>query len=159
MGSDMTVDRKCKAYPRGVRLTYALINGDGSVNVQSSIVVGTFFNLAQLHQTDVDGHMLYYIPVGATASRGMNIQDDNGHCTTLRHRTILRDGTFVGGDEMQVTRTAPDTWIASTLPDETDPTTGNTVHHDKAWCAATGEIYHLPMRFIIKTPVPVLPSS
>jgi hypothetical protein len=157
MGSDMTVNRKCRDYPRGVRVTYALINGDGSLTLQASTVVSTFFNLAQIEQTDPDGHVLYYIPIGTTASRGMNIQDDNGRCITLRHRTVLRDGTFVGGDEMQVTRTAPDTWIAQTQPDETDAVTGSTIHHDKAWCEATGQIYHLPMMFIIKTAAPVFP--
>ncbi|HMA19312.1 MAG TPA: hypothetical protein VKO87_00845, partial [Gemmatimonadaceae bacterium] len=157
LASPWATHSKCPSYPRGIRLTYALINADGSITGQGSAQVKTFVNVAQIQSPAVNGHPAFYIPVGSTELRGMNLQDDNGKCITLRFRPVLRDGTVAGADDVTVTRTAADTWIVRTQPDDVDALTGQVTHHDKAWCESSGNLYHLPTMFIIHNAVPLFP--
>lgn len=87
----------------------------------------------------------------------MNMSDDNGTCISLRFRPILRDGTVTGADEVRVTRVDQSTFLVESLSDEIDATTGEVIHHDKAWCERSGQLYHLPLRLIIHNRVPLYP--
>jgi hypothetical protein len=151
-----TMEHKCQSYPRGVRITYSLINAGGTLSNEGSASVKSFFNLAQVQGGLRDGIPAIYIPVGSTEARGMNLQDA-GKCITLRFRPVLRDGTVTGADEVRVTRTSADTWIVRTADDEVDGSTGQVIHHDKAWCESSGKLYHLPTMFVIHNSTPLSP--
>jgi hypothetical protein len=152
-----TQDHKCRSFPRGVRISYALVNPDGTVTNQGEVSVKSFFNVSQIETTSFAGGPAVYIPVGSTEPRAMNLQDNNGKCITLRFRPILKDGRVTGSDEVSVTRTSADTWIVRTQPDEVDALSGQVIHHDKAWCESSGALYHLPTMFIIHNSIPLSP--
>jgi len=58
---------------------------------------------------------------------------------------------YVGADDVSVHRDAPDTWTVTSQADEVDAVTGNTIHHDKAYCKGNQKMYHMPLHFSIKT--------
>ena len=139
------------------RLAFALINGDGSTSPDGAETAATFMNVLQLQQAAANGNPAEYIPVGSTQLRNMAFSDKNGKCTDLRFRPVLQDGTVTGSDQVQVTRSAADTWIVQTRADETDPGTAQTIHHDKVWCKGNGKLYHMPAYLVIKSSIPLSP--
>ena len=151
MGSDFTINRKCRDFPRGIRLTFARINTDGSTTSEGSESAGTFMNVLQLEQPAVGGLPQLFIAVGNTESRNFNFSDKNGKCSELKFRPVLQDGTVTGADQIRATRVSADTWLIQTQADETDPVTLQTIHHDKVWCRSNGGLYHMPMHFMIKS--------
>ncbi|MEO7502076.1 MAG: hypothetical protein ABIW94_05530 [Gemmatimonadaceae bacterium] len=161
MGSAEVISRQCPSYPRGIRLTFALINGDGSTTSDGSEAVRTFMNVQVLQKAAAYGNPAVYVPVGATELRDMIFNDGSGpkygKCAGLRFRPVLADGTVTGSDQVRVTRTASDTWVVQTQADETDPVTLRVTHHDKVWCQNNGKLYHMPTYFVVKSAVPLLP--
>jgi hypothetical protein len=161
MGSAEIIYRKCPSYPRGIRLTFALINADGSTTPDGSETVRTFMNVQIVQKAAAYGKPAIYIPVGATELRDMIFNDGSGpkygKCAGLRFRPVLQDGTLSGSDQVQVTRTAADTWVVQTQADVTDPVTLRVTHHDKVWCQNNGKLYHMPTYFVVKSAVPLLP--
>jgi hypothetical protein len=157
LATAMNTDRRCNNYPRKLRVSHFRINADGSINNEGTSTETSFINVAQIQSAPNNAYGLIYIPVGSSELRGMNVADPDGSCGNFRVRPVLRDGRVTGADQVLVTRTAGDTWIVSSLPDEIDPQTGGTIHHDKAWCETTGALYHLPVRFIIHNSVPLTP--
>jgi hypothetical protein len=153
MGSDFTINRKCRDFPRGIRLTFARINTDGSTSSEGSESAATFMNLLGLEDPGINGSPQHYIAVGTSEFRNLAFSDKNGKCTDLRFRPVLQDGTVTGSDQIQATRLSADTWLIQTQGDETDPVTLQTIHHDKVWCSSNGALYHMPMHFIIKSSV------
>jgi hypothetical protein len=151
MGSDFTINRKCRDFPRGIRLTFARINTDGSTSLEGSESAATFMNVLGLEDPGINGSPQHYIAVGATEFRNFIFSDKNGKCTDLKFRPVLQDGTVTGSDQIQATRVSADTWLIQTQADETDPVTLRTIHHDKVWCSSNGGLYHMPMHFVIKS--------
>jgi hypothetical protein len=154
-GTAGTNDRKCAAFPRKVRLTFALINADGTTSADGSETVQSGGNLGQLEQAANNGNPGFFIPVGTSALRGLHVGDDVGKCNTstsggLAFRPVLNTGEFAGADDVTVHRDAADTWTITSQPDETDPVSGQTIHHDKAYCKGNGKLYHMPVHFSIK---------
>jgi hypothetical protein len=163
-GTASTQDHKCAAFPRKVRFTFSLISADGSVTSDGQETVESGGNLHLLEHAAANGNPGLYIPVGTSALRGLHLGDDTGKCYQassvggLAFRPVLDDNvTFVGADDVQVFRNAPDTWTVTSIPDEVDPVTGNTIHHDKAYCRGNGKLYHMPLHFSIKSSVPLTP--
>lgn len=147
---------RCSYAPRKVRITYAAIGQGGVTGSPSSALRRTSLLVAALHtQTSATGPI--HIPVGSSELRPMNLSDDNGTCISLRFRPVLRDGTVTGADQVRVTRVDQSTFLVESLSDEMNATTGETIHHDKAWCERSGQLYHLPLRLIIHNVVPLYP--
>ena len=145
-----------------VRIAYELINPDGSTTSEGSITVGTFLNVRQVQKAAHAGNPAIFVPVGATEPRTMAFSDDEFKCgeagmAAIAFVPVLFDGTVTGADMVQVYRSAGDTWVVSTVPDEIDGVTGQTIHHDKAYCRGNGKLYHMPVSFTIKTSVPLTP--
>jgi hypothetical protein len=150
-------DTKCKQYPRRIRIAYAVINADGTTTSEGSWTGQSFLNVRKL-QTKANGTVVSYVPVGTTQTRTMAFSDESNKCGAAGAGAILfsavnSDGLLTGADSVQVTRVAADTWEVFTAPDEVDAITGQTVHHDRAWCRANGKVYHMPLRATIKSPV------
>jgi hypothetical protein len=157
-------DRKCAAFPRKARLTFQRINGDGSTTLDASETVVAIVNVHQIELAANNGNPGLFIPVGQTAFKGIHIADTNGFCYDnssgqgLAFRPVLNDGvTYVGADDVQVHRDAADTWTITSQPDEIDPQTGLTIHHDKAYCRVNGQLYHMPVHFSVKSSAPLSP--
>jgi hypothetical protein len=155
-GTASTNDRKCAAFPRKVRLTFALINADGTTSADGSETVQSGGNLGQLEQAANNGNPGFFIPIGSSALRGLHVGDDVGKCNIstgggIAFRPVLNTGQFAGADDVTVHRDAADTWTVTSQPDEIDPTTGQTIHHDKAYCKGNGKLYHMPVHFSVKT--------
>jgi hypothetical protein len=157
-GSAANQDHKCAAFPRKGRMTFALINADGTVTVDRTETTGFGGNLGQLEQAVNGSNPGFYIAVGESALRGLHLSDGVGELcnpTTgnggIAFRPVLNTGVYVGADDVSVHRDAPDTWTVTSHADEVDAVTGNTIHHDKAYCKGNGKMYHLPLRFSIKT--------
>lgn len=154
MGSADTRDAKCAAYPRKIRLTYARIAdpSTGATTWEGDVVSTTGMNVQKLAQ-DVATWA-----IGATRTKAFNLSADQrcGDAGTapIVFKAVLSDGTVTGADEVQVRRDAADTFTVYTPPDELDAN-GNTIHHDKAYCKANGQLYHIPVRLTVKT-VPAL---
>jgi hypothetical protein len=157
MGTASTQDHRCAAFPRKIRVTFAFINTNGTVTADGSETVQGFMNLHQLEKAAANGNPAIYIPVGDTQLRGLSLSDDNGRCggsagnVGLAFRPVLKIGTLAGADDVQVHRDAADTWTITSQPDEIDGGTGQTIHHDKAYCVNNATLYHMPVRFSIKT--------
>jgi hypothetical protein len=156
MGTADARDPKCANYPRRLRVTYQAVNVDGSTSNEGSVSVKSFLNVRKLQKKDSLGVYLNYIPVGETQMRTMAFSDENLKCGDAGIGAILfsartQDGIIVGADSVRVTRTASDTWQVVTVPDEINASTGETIHHDKAWCRGNGKLYHMPVRLTIKT--------
>lgn len=154
----------CTAYPRTVRLTFELINADGTLTPEGTETVQSGMNLHQLEKAASNGDPTLYIPVGTMQLRGFHLGDDTGKCFEtnglggLAFRPVLNDGvTYVGADDVQVYRNSSDTWTVSSIPNEVDPVTGQTIYHDKAYCRGNGKLYHMPLHFAIKSSAPLTP--
>ena len=155
---------RCTAYPRTVRLTFALINSDGTLTADGTETVQSAVNLHQLEKAASSGDPALYIPIGTMQLRGFHLGDDTGKCFEsngpggLAFRPVLNDGvTYVGADDVQVYRNASDTWTVTSIPNEVDPVTGQTIYHDKAYCRGNGKLYHMPVHFAIKSSIPLTP--
>lgn len=155
---------RCTVAPRTVHLDFALVNPDGSLTADGSETVAAGMNLHQLERAAANGSPALYIPVGGTALRGFHIGDNTGKCYEssgiggLAFRPMLSDGvTYVGADDVQVYRSAPDTWTITSVPDEIDAVSGQVTHHDKAYCRGNGKLYHMPVHFTIVSSQPLTP--
>lgn len=128
-------DRKCKDYPRTVTLTFP----DGSVETT------TMFG--NVHEVRNGG---FSIPVGSMVTRALNITTGGARCGVLKYRATGQAGTFLGGDEVLVTRLDAGTWDVSTQADDANG------KHDRAYCDNTGELLSMPLHFLIvsSTPLP-----
>ena len=146
---------------RRVRLAYARINADGSTTAEGSLTPSSFLNVRKLHAAASETTAGLTIEVGADSLRTFALSDDGARCGTGGTAAIafdpLRNGVVTGADLVNVHRDAADQWTVSTLPDEVDPLTGQITHHDKAYCAGNGALYHLPLRFTIKSATPLSP--
>ena len=156
--------RKCPAYPRVLHLVFAAINADGTTSSDGSETVSGAINLHPLEQTATSSTPGSYIPIGTSQLRAMHIGDGTGaKCDDgsgsggLAFRFLLNTGGYAGADDVVVYRNAADTWTVSSMPDEVDPVTGQTVHHDKAYCRGNGKLYHMPLHFVIKSATALTP--
>lgn len=122
-------DRKCKDYPRQITLTFP-----GGV-----IETGNVF--ANLHELQ---NASYWIPVGSTVTRALNLNTGGARCGVLKFRLLDHFGNVLGGDDVIVTRIDSRTWDITTQPDDADGT-----KHDRAYCDNTGELLSMPLRFRI----------
>jgi hypothetical protein len=123
-------DRKCANYPRTLTFVY----GDGLVETTS-----IFMNVRNIANTTT------MIPVGATAMKGFSVGlGQSARCDALLWSTV-RQGVPVPGDQVLVTRTAVDTWHVQTQP----------APNDRAYCAANGQSYHMPVDLTVVTSRPL----
>ena len=104
----------------------------------------------------------FYIPVGSSAQRTLNFSDDGNKCGTAGYLAIAfvpltRTGINTGADMVWVHRDDASTWTVTTQADETDPNTLQTIHHDKAYCAGNGQLYHMPLRLTIRMSTALTP--
>lgn len=120
-------DRKCQNYPRKLVIDY----GDGTAPQWSTV----FINVRDIQRDNVPADQ---IAVGSSRIRGLHVNESR--CGGLVYQAQLGDGTPTNGaDSVIVTRTAIDTWVVTTQP----------APNDKAYCKATGQLYHIPVRFTI----------
>lgn len=147
---------------RRIRLTYEIVNADGTTTADGSIVTSSFLNVRKLEVAATSTTAAEYIPIGGDAQRTFAFDDGGTKCGTpgtaaIAFDPVLNDGTVTGADLVSVHRDAADTWTVTTTPDEIDGLTGQTVHHDKAYCRGNGQLYHLPLHFSIRSSVPLAP--
>ena len=146
---------------RRIRLTYATIGANGATTIDGSLTTKSFLNVRKLHATASETTAGLTIAVGAEALRTFALSDDGARCGTGGTGAIafdpMRNGVPTGADMVNVRRDAADLWTVSTLPDEVDPLTGRITHHDKAYCAGNGTLYHMPLRFTIRSATPLSP--
>jgi hypothetical protein len=147
---------------RRVRFDYAAINADGSTMSEGTITTPSFLNVRKLQVAATSTTPGSYIPVGGDGQRTFAFDDAGTKCGSGGNQAInfaptLVDGTFIGGDFVNVHRDAADTWTVTTTPDEIDAITGQTIHHDKAYCRGNGKLYHIPLRFTIRSSRPLTP--
>src|SRR5689334_21615659 len=140
---------------RHIRFAYAAINADGSTTSEGSIVTSSFLNVRKLEVAATSTTPASYIPIGGDGQRTFAFDDGSTKCGPGGQQAIgfaptLSDGTLTGADLVNVHRDAADTWTVTTTPDEIDTGTGQTIHHDKAYCKGNGKLYHIPLRFTIK---------
>ena len=141
---------------RRVRFAYAAINADGSTTSEGSITTSSFLNVRKLQVAASGSTPASYIPIGGDGQRTFAFDDGGAKCGTGGTQAIgfaptLSDGTLTGADLVNVHRDAADSWTVTTAPDEIDPLTGATIHHDKAYCRGNGKLYHIPLRFTIRS--------
>jgi hypothetical protein len=141
---------------RHVRFAYAAINADGSTTSEGSIMTSSFLNVRKLEVAATSTTPAYYIPVGGDGQRTFAFDDGGTKCGPGGQQAIgfaptRPDGTLTGADLVNVHRDAADTWTVTTTPDEIDAVTGQTIHHDKAYCRGNGKLYHIPLRFTIRS--------
>jgi hypothetical protein len=145
---------------RRIRMTYEAINADGTTASEGSSVESSFMNVRKLEVAATSTTPAEYIPVGGDGQRTFGF-DDPAKCgagtSGMVFADVLRDGTVAGGDLVNVHRDAADTWTITTSPDEIDALTGQTIHHDKAYCKGNGKLYHLPLHFSVRSSVPLTP--
>lgn len=154
--------QKCVAYPRKVSITYARIGANGVTTPEGTVSVKTFMNVRQIEQAAYNGSPAVFIPVGTGEYRKLNIGDDGGKCgsngtVSIAFVPVTSTGIVTGADRVFVFRNAADTWTVSTDADVVDPISGVTTHHDKAYCGANGALYHMPVRFTVRTSVALTP--
>ena len=147
---------------RRIRLTYARINADGTTTSEGWSTTSSFLNVRKLQVAATPTTASNTIAVGADSLRTFAFDDGGARCGTSGTAAIafvpmLKDGTVTGADRVNVHRDAADLWTVSTLPDEIDAVTGQTIHHDKAYCAGNGALYHMPLRFTIRSSTPLSP--
>lgn len=155
--------RKCSAFPRMLSLIFAALNADGTTTSDGTEAAGAI-NLHPLEQTASSGTPGSYILIGTSELRAMHIGDGSGgKCDDgsgsggLAFRSFLTNGTYAGADDVVVYRNSADKWTVTSMPDEIDPVTGQTIHHDKAYCRGNGKLYHMPLSFVIKSATALTP--
>jgi len=129
--------RKCSHSPRTATLVFT--NNSGSVETE---LVTLRINVHEV-QTPIT-----FIPIGATETRGMNLNPWSGsRCENIHFKEELQDGTTTGAQPVEVTRLAGDTWQVRSQAG------------GKAYCAdgVGGELIDLPVDFTIVTST-ALPS-
>ncbi len=141
---------------RHIRFAYAAINPDGSTTSEGTITTSSFLNVRKLHVAATSTTPASYIPIGGDAQRTFAFDDGGAKCGTGGTQAIgfaptLNGTTLTGADLVNVHRDAADTWTVTTTPDEIDAITGQTIHHDKAYCRGNGKLYHIPLRFTIRS--------
>jgi hypothetical protein len=117
-----TATRKCPTYTRSLTFVY----GDGVVAAST-----VFVNVREIKNTT------YAIPPGATVTRGLHMNETR--CGGLVWQGTLYDGTVTGADSVLVTRVAGDTWHVQSQP----------APLDKAYCKASGILYHIPVDLVV----------
>lgn len=147
---------------RRIRLVYESVNEDGTTTAEGSLVTSSFLNVRKLQVAATSTTAAEYIPIGGDAQRTFAVDDGGTRCGTSGTAAIvfsptLIDGTVTGADLVSVHRDAADTWTVTTRPDEIDALTGQTIHHDKAYCKGNGKLYHLPLRFSVKSSAALVP--
>ena len=147
---------------RRIRLRYEIVNADGSTTSDGSVVSSSFLNVRKLQMAATATTQAVYIPVGGDAVRTFAFDDGGAKCgaagtAAIAFVPVLNDGTVTGADLVSVHRDAADTWTVTTPPDEIDAVTGQTIHHDKAYCKGNGKLYHIPLHFSIRSSVPLSP--
>ena len=147
---------------RHIRFAYAAINADGSTTSEGSITTPSFLNVRKLEVAATSTTSASYIPIGGDGQRTFAFDDRGTKCGPGGQQAIgfaptLPDGTATGADLVNVHRDAADTWTVTTTPDEIDALTGQTIHHDKAYCKGNGKLYHIPLHFTIESSVPLTP--
>ena len=146
---------------RSIRFTYAAINADGTTTSEGSIVTSSFLNVRKLQVAATSTTPASYIPIGGDGQRTFAFDDGSTKCGPGGQQAIGFAPTLgdlaTGADLVNVHRDAADTWTVSTTPDEIDAVTGQTIHHDKAYCKGNGKLYHIPLRFTIRSSVPLTP--
>ena len=122
-------DRKCAAYPRAVKIVY----GPGDEETGP-----VFINVREIANTT------FQIPIGTTVARILRIGD--ARCDGLAFTPILGNGTDTNGaDHVNVTRLDASTWSVETRP----------YPDNQAYCPATGQLYHIDVRFLVVTDRPL----
>jgi hypothetical protein len=147
---------------RRIRLSYEIVNADGTTTTDGSIVTSSFLNVRKLEVAATSTTPAEYVPVGGDAQRTFAFDDGGAKCGTggtaaIVFSAVLNDGTVTGADLVNVHRDAADTWTVTTQPDEIDAISGQTIHHDKAYCKGNGKLYHLPLHFSVKSSMPLTP--
>jgi hypothetical protein len=147
--------------PRKVRIAYASINADGSTTSEGALTTASFLNVRKLQVAATGSTAAYAIPIGGDDTRTFAFDDGGAKCgisgtAAIVFAPVLNDGTVTNADVVQVHRDAADSWTVTTLPDELG-LDGNVVHHDRAYCRGNGKLYHMPLRFTIKSSVPLAP--
>jgi hypothetical protein len=147
---------------RRLRVAYEQINADGTTTSEGSLSVQGGMNVRMLQVSATSTSPAIYIPIGADSLRTFAFDDDGARCGdngtgAIAFVPVLRDGTATGADRVRVHRDAADTWSVSTDADEIDSVTGQTIHHDKAYCKGNGKLYHIPLRFTIRSSTALTP--
>jgi hypothetical protein len=123
-------DRKCSAYPRTVTVDY----GDGVVETAP-----VFINVREI------ANETFQIPEGQSALRILRV-NVGGRCDGLAWADQLGNGTNTnGGDRVKVTRVNASTWLVESQP----------YPDNQAYCVATGQLYHIPVRFTVVSSAPL----
>ena len=145
---------------RRVRLTYATIGANGATTIDGSLSARSFLNVHKLHVAATTTTASATIPVGGDSLRTFALSDDGARCGTGGTQAFvfdpMRNGVATGADLVNVHRDAADTWTVSTLPDVVSET-GQITHRDKAYCAGNNTLYHLPLRFSIRSSTALSP--
>ena len=162
MNSAASPAHQCAAYPRKVNIIYARIGANGVTTPEGTVSVKTFMNVRQLEQAAYNGSPATYIPVGTGQYRKLNSGDDGVKCgsngsISIAFVPVTNTGIVTGADQAWVFRNAADTWTVSTDADVVDPVSGVVTHHDKAYCAGNGALYHMPVHFSVRTNVGLTP--
>ena len=147
---------------RRVRIDFAAIGADGSTTSEGSITTSSFLNVRKLHVAATSSSPAIVIPIGTDAQRTFAFDDGGTKCGTpgtaaIAFDPVLSDGTVTNADYVNVHRDAADTWTVTTQPDEIDPISQQTIHHDRAYCRGNGKLYHMPLKLTIRSSVPLTP--
>jgi hypothetical protein len=152
---DVTMDTGANGRcTRRIRITYEIVNANGTTTPDGSLVTSSFLNVRKLQ---VGGTPSSVIPIGGDGERTFAFSDGGAKCGTggtgaIVFDPVLNDGTPSGADLVNVHRVSADTWTVTTKPDEI--VSGQTIHHDRAYCRGNGKLYHMPLHFSIKSSVP-----
>lgn len=157
MSSYYTSGRGCKDAPRKVRIAYNRIDvASGNTTSEGVITTVTFMNVRKLQKAATSSEPGTAIPIGAFELRSMAFSDESYKCGAAGTGAILfspvtSDGFETGANNVKVTRLSADQWLVETLPDEV--VDGTVIHNDAAWCRGNGNLYHMPLRLIIRSSV------
>src|SRR4051794_7200405 len=119
---DATMDTGTGRCVRRIRLTYEMVNADGTTTSQGSIVTSSFLNVRKLQ---VAGTTSSVIPIGGDGERTFAFDDNGAKCGTsgtaaIVFNPVLNNGTVTNADLVNVHRDGADTWTVTTKPDEID---------------------------------------
>lgn len=147
---------------RRVRIDYAAIGADGNTTSEGSITTSSFLNVRKLQVAATSSTPTNAIPLGGDAQRTFAFDDGGAKCGApgtgaIVFAPVSNDGSAINADYVNVHRDAADTWTVTTQADEIDPLSGQTIHHDRAYCKGNGKLYHMPLRLTIKSSAPLTP--